>query len=861
MYLNTVHTASARRRHNLPPSGVLRALDRRTASGWRVDEASPAHLTAAAGRLRLSYRFENQPGERVLLLGPPLTVTPLHHWVDIEWSHRAQPPANSSVTPPESASRASEATIQLVLLVEDDGGELYSYGPCPHSGGAWQVDLKGLHRASWGGDGDGALTFPLRRAGFVLWPATDGLPNPPAVGELTIDHLCFVTPMGHLAETMCRLLRRLRDLRRGLSALPKRVEELLTIRLEQHRKSLVAAHRALSNLHPEAPDPTLVRHRAEVTVRRLEAWLELRRAAPPRGPAAEMAAVAVAMPEFIKQPRSSLPRLGPADDPTRLDLWAPKGGMAAAQIVLHSLEELTEVDLVVARCEDRDDSGVAAHIAWFTARAIEIQATSEGSSPTSGEVPGRTDPWPDALCPRTPLGLAADTSRVFWIRIEVPAHSRPGLMLGLVSLRIAGAVLTTFEMRLRILDPELPQRPSLPVLVGLDDHAVARFYGRRELDGASLERWIEFLARRRLHADPLVGSCNWWHAPQIPRGPSSPAILRRQKQRFGLLWAARASNRLLELDGTFPSTAEQHWLDQLPRWAAQVESQRGEARVFLYTYDEPGAELYGRIEPFLAACRRRAPRLEVVLTFFRDDPTVALAPYVDVWCPHVAWVARHPDRIRELRRRGASLWWYLTDDAPPFPSLRLEAAPLHQRILFWLTFHYDFGALLYWETCHWHRNMDQRPHWPASPWRAQQTLDGVLRGSGNGNLLYPGPELEPYSSLRLETLQLGSQDHELLSRLASELQRGRLSAQAARQAQRLLDLSDLITEVDDFVTDPRLYETRRRAIAELLHRGAANHHKAANHHREGDSYAMRKCLDPGQIRAREEGLGKPLSPP
>lgn len=802
--------------------------------------------------MRLKYRFRGVDGERLFLLGGKTSIDPWHSRVEITWR--------------------GEGHGQLVFLVVDASGEHHSFGPCPSTQCTewlrWDVDLRGDGRAHWGGDGDGVLSFPLRRVGFVVWPDSVLLRSGSDAGSTEIKSIAVMSPGAAARQSLGEAAQRHREGLRSLGHLPLSVAQLIGERLRDGLRHLVSLERTVRSHHPDLSLWSRTLEQLETRRRRLAGWLELFDVTrvsiaqlhnaqihnaqihnAPRNDASEARAVVVTAHAADHRVRSGTwPALRKDSGSTTIHLWTMRGGVATVQIAVHTLEDLASVDLIVSPLEAATTTTAAAE----PSLCVEWSAVEEARVDTGDLETPSCSLWPDALRPEAAVRVAADCSRAFWISVDVPTMTRSGIYEGVLCLSVDEVVHTVFRLRLEVLDVRLGERPGLKTLMGLDACAVGRFYGQSTLDPQTLERWVGFLARRRVHGDPLVGSCNWWHPPEAPQEPSPPAVRRIQQQSFGMVWAARASNRMLLLDDSKRREVEERWLAELPRWAAEVEGKGHEACTYLYTYDEPGAEDYRRIRPFLAACRRLAPGLKVVLTFYRDDPTIELAPFVDVWCPHLAWVEAHPQRVKDLQASGSEVWWYLTDDAPPFPSLRLEASSLHQRVLFWQTFYFGFTGLLHWESCHWHRNIDRRPRWPMRRWLASEVLEGIRCGSGNGSLLYPGPGKRPLSSLRLESVCQGSEDYDLLCLLDRRLRRGGLSADAAARARQLLDLSDLIESVSRFETDPEIYASRRRAIAEFLH-----HHPTINDP-AGDRHAMREVFDLRQIRARAEGLGEPL---
>lgn len=842
-----------------PPSSGRHSVVPATPSGppaaavWRLDGQSPGNVAESASGLCLSFRFRGEVGERVCVVGPEISVDRRCSRLEIQWRGRGAGGA--------------------VVWVVDDGGQHHAYGPRPLPGADWQtwrIDLRGRRRAHWGGDDDGILRLPVRRLAWVVWPdpvadhssadaleaARAGAEAYRSEGRVEIRRLCLLTPAAAIAEEIEDLEGRHRSVLVAGCGLPSAVGAAVAAPLRSGLDALamLRSSTAESAVDEAASQDTLAALRRRLA--ELEIWLKHFQAcgggsvASAAGPMADDGRRALVV-TFHGADGATARTLSETPPPSLgsapVNLWTLPGGAAMGRCVVHCLEALRQVEWAPSPLVSKAPDGESLTVTWHPVLPICVDG-GDGSF----DGPRRL---PDALAPAAAIDLEAGARHLFWLRIEVPRGASAGMYRGTLRLRVDGRVCRTFAVHLRVLDVPLPRRSSLITTVGFAKRAVARFYGQRDLAPKVVDRWVDFLARRGLHADPLVGSENWWHRPERPLAPSPTPRLRTQRRRFGWIWGARASNRMLLLDGPERRAAEDHWLRALPAWVEAVEGAGRGAQAYLYTYDEPTAADYPKILPFLAECRRIAPSLRVVLTFYRDDPTVALAPFVDVWCPHVAWVERHPRRVEALRRSGAELWWYLTDDGPPYPSLRLEAPEVYHWIIFWQTYHFGFRGLLLWESCHWHRNVDRRPRWPAGPWMVCHRQGENVAGSGNGSLLYPGPHQRPLGSLRLESLHRGVQDHDLLCLLAQRLRHRDLTAEAADRGRRLLDLSALIRGVTDFEIDARVYGDRRRAIAEFLQQHPVHPDSPGEHH------AMRKTVDLRQVRARAAGLGEPLPPP
>ena len=99
------------------------------------------------------------------------------------------------------------------------------------------------------------------------------------------------------------------------------------------------------------------------------------------------------------------------------------------------------------------------------------------------------------------------------------------------------------------------------------------------------------------------------------------------------------------------------------------------------------------------------------------------------------------------------------------------------------------------------------PRWPEVPW--DQTKVATYREykvNGDGWLVYPGRNREPWPSVRLENIRDGIEDYEYLY----------LLRERAPKSPLLTVGKEISTDFTHFTKDPQVIEGRRRRVAEAI---------------------------------------------
>jgi len=290
-----------------------------------------------------------------------------------------------------------------------------------------------------------------------------------------------------------------------------------------------------------------------------------------------------------------------------------------------------------------------------------------------------------------------------------------------------------------------------------------------------------------------------------------------------------------------------------------VEKYRGRLRPIFFGHDEV---LMSRKPGALDAMKRDYRDAKEL---FPDIPRLNTARiderlygYVDIWCP----LFQHIDPEANAARlaEGEKVWWYPTDyPLAPYANFNLDSPGIDPRVIPLMTWKLGLSGLLFWGlNREWPSNSprefaqlteefiverrldwlaDERLaamragelRWPAIPWlpyfRNIFNAKSVSVTNGGGNMLYPGPDWQLWSSMRLKNLRDGMQDYEYLVMLrdnAMQLKaRGGHDELVAASA-RLLAIDDAVVgSQTSYSKDPVEYLAYRNKLIDAVLRSSA----------------------------------------
>jgi len=177
-------------------------------------------------------------------------------------------------------------------------------------------------------------------------------------------------------------------------------------------------------------------------------------------------------------------------------------------------------------------------------------------------------------------------------------------------------------------------------------------------------------------------------------------------------------------------------------------------RAYVYGFDEwPDIRHYDKIKRTFDLIRAAAPGIKACSTVV--FPVEPITESVDAWCPAICY--EYPE-YQAARKRGQEVWYY-EGGTPydPFPSHELLNVPaVEARAFFWLAWRYQYTGWLHWELNWWGPNLQGEKRWPEVPWNPARS--GIR--NGEVGYIYPGPDVTPLPSVRLENMRDGIEDYD-----------------------------------------------------------------------------------------------------
>ena len=178
----------------------------------------------------------------------------------------------------------------------------------------------------------------------------------------------------------------------------------------------------------------------------------------------------------------------------RIELYAARNESESFQVAIDTSEYLRDVSLSVTDAVHEKGTIGAEH--FKVERIHEVYL----SSPPRG----RAGWYPDALLPWRKCDIGAGMRKLAWITVSVPKDAEAGVYWGTVVASCAGKKLE-LPLKLTVFDFELPDHPSLTVVMGADV-----FVGRQ---GRDRTKWLggDETRYRTLGAWPYY----IWHEPKV----------------------------------------------------------------------------------------------------------------------------------------------------------------------------------------------------------------------------------------------------------------------------------------------------------------------------------------------------------
>ena len=379
-----------------------------------------------------------------------------------------------------------------------------------------------------------------------------------------------------------------------------------------------------------------------------------------------------------------------------------------------------------------------------------------------------------------------DVCRPIWITVYAPPGTKAGEYKGTITLSAEEMSNVTAFITCRIRDFNLPVASHLKTHSWDQIEYLAGFYNLEEYPIEWYQKFCELLLKNRMNP----GSAGVDYVSESPnsqgeydfskvekvlsycidRGLTRFSITQMKK---GLYTPEEAENVYKFAEAYSKFLKDKGWLDKalVELWDEPTDLE--------WSYIRERAERLKKIDPNL--------RLQLFAEggpydfWDRSTDKYGLNNLVDIWAP--VNIIESP----ETQAKGGEIWTYFCTLArESAPNFFIDCPAIYQRSIAWYCWMYGVDGFEHWSTTYFWRNvhkgkpMDQK--WPYVPWDSRS----YYYFNGEGQLIYPGPDGIPYSSIRLENFRDGMEDYEYLFKLR-----------------------ELLSKYEDNNSDPQIVEFRQ----------------------------------------------------
>ncbi len=409
--------------------------------------------------------------------------------------------------------------------------------------------------------------------------------------------------------------------------------------------------------------------------------------------------------------------------------------------------------------------------------------------------------YPDPLLPNAPMDLPAEqNAQPFFITVRTFADTPSGVYSGAVIVEADNAAPVTVPIEAHVWGFTLPEETTLKTSFWINEAHIRAFYG---YDG----RVHEDVRRRYydLHLEHRIGPIK-----ALPLGGGD------QIEDLAYVLDNGQNNFFVHLPVMTEAEEREVFKEKLLATRALIQERGWDDKALFYTRDEVAV-----------MARRLIPQVVDVNNWVKDvlpewprlqtsAPEQSLVGAVDIWCPTIDHF--DPALLERRMAEGDRLWFYTVWGRP---GIMIEFPSTDYRIMFWQCWKYGAEGFLYWGTTHWGYNLKGEERWPNRPWITYNEQPGH---NGCGYMIYPGPDGEPYASVRLALVRDGIEDYEYfnLLRQAYEARAASLSEAERAEIEALLRIDPAIVRDHQVYTEDAGALLRYRATIAAAIEGLIN---------------------------------------
>ncbi len=384
--------------------------------------------------------------------------------------------------------------------------------------------------------------------------------------------------------------------------------------------------------------------------------------------------------------------------------------------------------------------------------------------------------WPDPLLRQDTIDVPANERQPLWVTVHVPAGTPAGIYRGIIGVFSENAGKASIPVKLRVYGFDIPEHPGIKTLTWVSSMKKATGDNSREARKAM----YDLLLKHRLGPGgqieldgEMLGFC-LDHGMNAFILDNIPNLRRMKKDHYSQSYIDSLKTRLGRYVEEF---GPKGWLNGM---------------AYVYNYDEVDKPHWDLAKDMYRLIRGVSPELKVIQCLNIPEGVEALKGFADTWDVYVAQYEE--SGVKQRVAEGDEAWLAVCCYPSVRPNFFLEYPAIDGRLIGWICYETGVTGFEYWSPNHWNGNTSGpglRGGWKAN------TFSNYC---GDGYLTYPGPDIHPLSSIRLENLRDGFEDYEYL-KLLHQLEGDPKS------------LDEVVSAPTKFTSDPEVLYRVRSEIA------------------------------------------------
>ena len=429
--------------------------------------------------------------------------------------------------------------------------------------------------------------------------------------------------------------------------------------------------------------------------------------------------------------------------------------------------------------------------------------------------------WPDPLLPPAAFNVRAGELQPVWITVTTTAQTKPGVYNGTLHVKVDGRVIATLPLKVEVYDFTLPERPQFrSFALGSGAETVSAYYGG-DRDGKIMEGFAVEACKR--HLAPVNVLNGWgWKTPKSPNKPDGQYDFSQVDRWLDVLKPAGLSSFPMAAAPRFRKFGGGDYTDDFKRelgaylhaYAAHLRQKGMAGGALFYNVDEasndPKLREWDVCKELYTVVKQAAPDVPVVQCLNDFKGVEALAGHADIWDLYFGQFdqAGGPQR----KKAGDGIMLSVCVWPSEHPNLFIEYPALDARIMPWICHRVGATGAEYWELfAGWSENAGNQNWWKGGAGDGARTAWKLQKPHGDGLLMYPGPDGQALSSIRLEAYRDGVDDFGYLDLLSEKSKTDSQAAALLKEAHE-----SLVSGVTSFDPDPRKLLNLRQRIAACL---------------------------------------------